>query len=190
MREKTDGELMRLVAEKQRPALEELYNRYVKLVYSFALKSTRDEHSAREIVQLVYTRLWTTSSGYDSEKGRFVNWMITITRNICIDYNRKQRRQEHLRFDLQQLEQVPSSQEEGPEAVLNQKWMKDQIQAAYRHLSESQIQLLELLYWEGYTLSEIADRNREPLGTVKSRLHQCLKVLRRHLTQTVKEGFR
>jgi RNA polymerase sigma factor (sigma-70 family) len=189
MRTKTDGELMQLVAEKQRPALEELYDRYVKLVYSFALKSTRDEHSTREVVQLVFTRLWTTSSGFNSDKGRFVNWIITITRNICIDYVRKQRRQErHIRFDLKEYEQIPSSREKDPESILNQKWVKDQIREAYRYLSETQIQLLEMLYWEGYTLSEIADRNREPLGTVKSRLHQCLKVLRRHLSHTVKEG--
>ena len=60
MRNRTDGELMRLVMAKHHPALEEIYDRYVKLVYSFAMKSMKNEQEAREIVQLVFTRLWTT----------------------------------------------------------------------------------------------------------------------------------
>lgn len=43
MRNKSDAELMRMVMEKNRPALEELYDRYIKLVYSFAIKATKDE---------------------------------------------------------------------------------------------------------------------------------------------------
>ena len=92
MRNRTDGELMKLVMAKHHPALEELYDRYAKLVYSFALKSMKEEQAAREIVQLVFTRLWTTEKGYDASKGAFVNWVITVTRNITIDCLRKKRR--------------------------------------------------------------------------------------------------
>ena len=55
------------------------------------MKSMKEEQAAREIVQLVFTRLWTTEKGYDASKGAFVNWMITITRNITIDCLRKKR---------------------------------------------------------------------------------------------------
>jgi RNA polymerase sigma-70 factor (ECF subfamily) len=92
MRDRTDGELMQLVLAKNRAAFEQLYDRYVKLVYSFALKSVKREQAAREIVQHVFTRLWTTESGYDASKGQFVNWLLTITRNMTIDYLRKERR--------------------------------------------------------------------------------------------------
>jgi RNA polymerase sigma-70 factor (ECF subfamily) len=55
-------------------------------------------------------------------------------------------------------------------------------------LSDSQTSLIQAFYWEGYTLSEIADRNGEPLGTVKSRLHQTLKILRKHMKSAGEEG--
>ena len=51
----------------------------------------------------------------------------------------------------------------------------------------NQIELIEMMYWEGYSLSEIASQKNEPVGTVKSRLHQCLKILRKHLT-SLREG--
>lgn len=188
MRNGTDHELMKRIAEKHRPALEELYDRYARLVYSFALKATRDEAAAREIVQLVYTRLWTTGANYDPEKGQFVNWLITITRNMTVDYLRRQRRHRAaMRFEPREWERITVPRDEEPESVLGRRWMREQIREAYRYLSENQIRLLEMLYWEGYTLSEISERCEEPLGTIKSRLHQCLKVLRRHL-MAAKEG--
>jgi len=179
---------MLLIMKKQHPALEELYDRYVKLVFSFAMKSLRDEQAAREIVQLVFTRLWTTETGFDDSKGRFINWIITITRNITIDYLRKQRKQDVLvRLQPHEWAQIPLNSEHDPEVELFRKWTGEQIRLSYSYLSDNQVQLIELMYWEGYSLSEIALKMDEPLGTIKSRLHQCLKILRNHLT-ALREG--
>jgi len=182
MRSKSDAELMGLVLAKHRPALEELYDRHVKLVYSFAMKATKEEQAARDIVQQVFTRLWTTSKGYDSEKGQFANWLITVTRNMAVDYLRRERkRQGTASLASADWEQLPAPQEKEPEAVLTRKFVREEIREAYSRLSESQIRLLERVYWEGYTLSEAALLGGEPLGTVKSRLHQSLKLLRSYL---------
>ncbi|CAN7341435.1 sigma-70 family RNA polymerase sigma factor [Paenibacillus sp. LjRoot153] len=183
MRNRTDGELMKLIMAKEHSALEELYDRYAKLVYSFAMKSMKNEQEAREIVQLVFTRLWTTGKGYDASKGVFVNWIITITRNITIDYLRKNRKHNQvIQFEPREWEHALVSGEATPESVLSRKSTVEQIQQAYVHLSTNQIELIEMMYWEGYSLSEIASQKNEPVGTVKSRLHQCLKILRKHLT--------
>jgi len=188
MQNRTDRELMLLVMSKQHSALEELYDRYVKLVYSFAVKAVKDEQGAREIVQLVFTRLWTTKTGFDESKGRFINWIITITRNLTIDYLRKQRKQmSMIRLEPKQWAQIPLNGEHNPETELFRKWTGEQIRSAYRCLSEPQVQLMEWMYWEGYSLSEIAEKMNEPLGTIKSRLHQCLKILRHQLT-VLREG--
>jgi RNA polymerase sigma-70 factor (ECF subfamily) len=187
MRNKSDEELMRLVLSKHREALEELYDRYVRLVYSFAFRSTADEHKTKEIVQMVFTRLWSTEKGYDPSKGAFVNWLLTITRNLTIDLLRKERKHSgNVHLQARVWEALPDTRL-GPEDIASRNWVKQRIRDAYDKLSEAQIQLLQLLYWEGYTLSEIAEIRREPLGTVKSRLHQTLKVLRNRLTE-LKEG--
>lgn len=177
----SDADLMQLVMQKHRPALEELYDRYIKLVYSFALKATQDEQQARSIVQAVFTRLWTSESGYNAEKGLFVNWLITITRNITIDHIRQEKRNQRvIPVPPEKWAHIPDPST-NPADVISRKLMREQMEKAYRHLSQSQIELIQSLYWEGYTLSEIAQMRGEPLGTIKSRLHQTLKVLRNHL---------
>jgi RNA polymerase sigma factor (sigma-70 family) len=179
----SDFELMLLVKHKRHDALSILYDRYAALVYSFAWKSLKDEQAARDIVQSVFVRLWTTESDYNPDKGRFTSWLITITRNITTDWLRKQRRQSESQVHNgpEMLEQIPAPQDFSPEERALQKAIKEQIRVAYRFLSSKQIELLEHFYWQGYSLSELAVLYKEPLGTVKNRLHQTLKILRRHL---------
>lgn len=188
MPNRSDPELMRLVQEKRREALEELYDRYVKLVFSFALRAVNNEAMAREIVQEVFTRLWTTGAGFDSRKGQFVNWLLTITRNITVDLIRRERRQAfRVSISAELWEQLPDTTGDTPEEAAVRDSQREHIRYAVRLLSESQQQLIELLYWKGYTLSEIAEYIGQPLGTVKSRLHQTLKKLRKHLRDAKEE---
>lgn len=191
MQNKSDAELMRAVLNKQREALEELYDRYIRLVYSFALKATKNEGRTRMIVQLVFTRLWTTEKGYDESKGNFANWLLTITRNCMIDEVRRDKKhQNQIQWSPKRWEQLNDQDEKNnPESFVLNRGKKERIQGAFKWLSQSQVQLLQLLYWEGYSLSEIAELNKEPLGTIKSRLHQTLKLLRKHMVFDG-EGYR
>lgn len=183
MQNLTDYELMLLIKHKSQTALSILYDRYASLIYSFAWKAVKDESVARDIVQSVFIRLWTTGSDYNPDKGRFTSWLLTITRNITTDWLRKKRREsnEQIPFVTEQLERIPDQMSISPEDRVIQDSQKERIQKAYRHLSEQQILLLEHFYWQGYSLSELAAIYNQPLGTVKNRLHQTLKILRRHL---------
>jgi RNA polymerase sigma-70 factor, ECF subfamily len=182
MKKQSDAELMQLIKEKYRPALEELYDRYIKLVYSFSLNSTKDPDKAKVIVQAVFMRIWTTENGYNPEKGQFVNWLLTITRNITIDHHRKEKRENvFVAIEQEQLEQIPGNPSNNPAEIVSRKLLREQIQKTYQYLSNNQIELIQWLYWEGYTLREIAEMKQEPLGTIKSRLHQTLKILRNHM---------
>ncbi|QHT62185.1 sigma-70 family RNA polymerase sigma factor [Paenibacillus lycopersici] len=180
----SDYELMLLVKGKQHAALSTLYDRHAKLVYSFAWRSVKEEAAAKDIVQAVFLRLWTTESVYNPDKGKFVNWLLTIVRNITADALRKRRRENKgmLHYLREDLERIPDGVSLSPEAQAEHQFVREQIRTAYRHLSKQQITLLEHFYWEGYTLSELAALYNQPLGTVKNRLHQTLKILRRHLT--------
>ena len=181
MPEQNEVELLRRIRDRQRDALEELYDRYAKLVYSFARRATGDESLSREVVQLVFTRLWTTQAVYDADKGAFANWLIAMTRNIAIDVLRRERRH---RQTVPIDELTPASAEnraDDPESGAIRRQEYSEMRAAARRLSHPQRQLIELLYWRGYTLREIAEMGGEPIGTVKNRLHQALRTLRRYL---------
>jgi RNA polymerase sigma-70 factor (ECF subfamily) len=187
---KTDEELMRLVREGQRPALEALYDRYVKLVYAFARKAADNEQTAKEIVQGVFLRLWTTKAEYRAQNGLFVNWLLTIARNVSIDLHRQQRRRVAT-VSLEAADHYGIGTEDAavlPEIAVAQSFVRERLRDACKALTESQAQLINLVYWQGYTLREVAELSAEPIGTVKNRLHQALKILRRHL-HTMEEGW-
>ncbi|WP_231558820.1 RNA polymerase sigma factor [Brevibacillus thermoruber] len=115
-------------------------------------------------------------------KGQFVNWLLTITRNITVD---------HLRWKSEIRLSCPSNRSVGSTSpiirpatrltVVSRKLLREEMEKAYRYLSPSQVELIRSLYWEGYSFSEIACMRNEPIGSIKSRLHQALKVLRNHL---------
>jgi RNA polymerase sigma-70 factor (ECF subfamily) len=174
---------MRRVKQKDRAALEELYDRYVKLVYAFARKSVADDQAVREIVQAVFVRLWTTEAEYRANSGKFVNWLLTITRNITIDHLRKKRQtQGELSSALPSVAAKMTAEGELPHDAAERGFAREKVRLACEHLSASQARLIERIYWQGYTLREAAEQSGEPLGTVKNRLHQALKILRRHLS--------
>lgn len=80
MKNKRDDELMGLVKKKHRLALEELYDRYIKLVYCFGYKFTNGkEDKTKEIVQLVFLKLWTT-------KRYSINRHPPLLSSYCLDY--------------------------------------------------------------------------------------------------------
>jgi RNA polymerase sigma-70 factor, ECF subfamily len=182
---KTDEELMELIVQNHRYALEELYDRYVKLVYSFSLKMTKgDTEKTKVIVQHVFLRLWTTKRTYSSAQGKFANWLLTITRNIAIDLIRKEQKHKgSIQLELDEWRQMKDQQTEDVLQQVSRNLLKQQIQEAKLHLSEPQQRLIDLLYWEGFSLSEIAEIEQEPLGTIKSRLHQTLKKLRNYFKE-------
>jgi RNA polymerase sigma-70 factor (ECF subfamily) len=178
---RSDGELMQSIHKRQRDALTQLYDRHARLVYSFAFRFAGNESLAREIVQLVFARLWTTNAEYDEGKGTFTSWLITVTRHISIDVLRRERRHQS-EVSIDELKDILSSSiADNPESILIRGDQQTAIAAASKRLSQPQQRVIEMLYGKGYTLREIAEIGGEPVGTVKNRLHQALKTLRRHL---------
>ncbi|ASK61132.1 RNA polymerase [Virgibacillus phasianinus] len=179
MKKKTDAALIKLVNKKHRPALEELYERYIKLIYSVVLKFCNgNEEVAKEMVQLIFLKLWTMKSSYDPSKGKFVNWLLTIVRNVCIDYIRKEKKHPQ---DYGKYETDTTINLADPTDTIGENIKGIEIANAKNKLSASQRRVIDLLYWEGYSLTEIAKMENAPVGTIKSRLYQSLKQLRKHL---------
>lgn len=176
MKDKSDIELYLLVRQKNKDALSELYDRYIHLLYSFLIKMTGDEFVTRDIIQKIFLRLWTTNSEFDGSKGKFISWLLVLSRNIAID---------HLRSEQRHRIRTKSLDEEHvfrhvPETV-ERMFEHDDVYQVLNMLSEEQRKLLYLMYWKGYTLNETAKALNIPEGTAKSRLHQILKKLRNQL---------
>ncbi|PSC77290.1 RNA polymerase subunit sigma, partial [Mammaliicoccus sciuri] len=90
MRE-SDIELYDKIVSKDTDSLETLYDRYESLLYSFIYKITQDKQSSEEVLQDVFMKIWNQKAKFDSSKGKMSTWLITISRNLAIDYIRKRK---------------------------------------------------------------------------------------------------
>lgn len=176
MKDKSDKELMELISHKQQAALEELYFRYFKMVYSFVFKfCNSNTEKTKEISQIIFLKLWTTDSGYDDSKGDFANWLLTVARNVCID---QFRRETAMKRDP---EFHRLSGETGRSNEIDDLINNNEILEAKKCLTPAQLRTINLFYWKGYSLNEISQIEDEPVGTIKSRLHQSLVKLRKQM---------
>ena len=79
---KTDEELMELVAERNTAAFKVLYQRYEVAIFNFIIKYTGDKGLAQDLLQETFTRIWFAAHSYNPEKGRLKTWLYAISLNI------------------------------------------------------------------------------------------------------------
>jgi RNA polymerase sigma-70 factor (ECF subfamily) len=173
-----DTTLVALMAHAQPNALNELYRRYNRLIFSLALNSLGDHASAEEVTLDVFTRAWEKAATYQVQQAKVTTWLVSITRNCAIDVLRQ--RQARLERDTRWAENsapLVSNPEEAVELTLQ----RERVRAALAHLSAEQKQALALAYFQGYSHHQIAQTLAQPLGTVKTRIRSAMQKLRQIL---------
>lgn len=183
MEKSSDARLYERIRGKDKAALEELYDRYEKMLYSYLCKMTGDRALAEEALQEVFVKIWRGSGHYDEGKGKFAAWLVTMSRNAAVDLIRKQKKPAVPLDAVAEVENGEVSVEDAAE------WQekREQIHQAVELLSDEQQKMVCLFYFKGYTHEVIAEKCGIPLGTVKSRIRLALKKLKTSL-QTVQEG--
>jgi len=176
----SDGFLARQIAKRDVSALEAVYNRYSRPVYSLARRLLRDDETTEEVVQEVFMRLWTRADEFDSARGRLLPWLLTITHHRAIDELRRRRaRGQHDDIDIVLATAEAADGDPAHEAVLAE--TREAVRQALQHLPEAQRRPIELAYFGGLSQAEIATMLNEPLGTIKTRMRLALQKLREFL---------
>lgn len=178
----SDQALMEQLARRDQGALERLYDRYARPVYSLVLRITQQAASTEEIVQDVFLQLWRTADRYQAARGALEPWLFTLARNRALDHLRmkaeKQRRREDALDDQPIAVSMPS-----PERHIDAKRRAERVRSLIGSLPEVQQRAIELAFFQGMTHSEISAAMNEPLGTVKSWIRNALLRLREGLTE-------
>jgi len=177
-----DEALLRLVALAQERALGALYDRYARLVYSMALNATGDAGLAEEVTQDVFLRVWNKAETYQAGQGKVVTWLSSIARYRAIDLLRRRsiRPEGNLAPWREEAGQVqPDPVEVEVEVEMAQR--RYRVRWAMAQLPPEQRLALAYAFFHGYSHSEIAERLREPLGTVKTRIRLAMQKLRQLL---------
>jgi RNA polymerase sigma-70 factor (ECF subfamily) len=175
-----DDELVQRVRNGDTAALELLYSRYARVVYSFAVRIVGDGPTAEEILQEAFVRTWRQADTFRTVRGNFASWLLSITHNLAIDELRKRQRRPQ-RVDgvdisetLYGLVDEATNVEEAAEAGA----LRERVAVAMATLPEAQRIAVELAYFHGLSQREIAAHLDEPLGTIKTRLRLGMSKLK------------
>ena len=166
-------------------ALEELYDRYARIVMSFATRMLSEPAAAEELTQEVFFRAWKRAHAYSSARGTFVTWLLSITHNMAIDELRKRRRRPQ-RADIEDPVARLANVVDGDRSVEEHAWLgslRDEVRAALAVLPEAQRQPIELAYYQGFTQREVAGILDVPLGTIKTRMRLGMRKLREQMEE-------
>ncbi len=176
-----DSALMERLTQRDTSALEALYSRYARPVYSLVLRILREPASAEEIVQDVFLLLWRNAERYRASRGPLQPWLFALARNRALDYLRLKREKQRRREDSYDLDLPVSVAAPNPEALLDGACRAERIRVCLGELSEPQRRAIELAFFGGMTHGEIAAALAKPLGTVKSWIRNGLICLREAL---------
>ncbi|MDQ4044578.1 MAG: sigma-70 family RNA polymerase sigma factor [Chloroflexota bacterium] len=180
-----DAGLCAMAASGDGRALEELYERYSRIVMSFSMRMLAERTAAEELTQEVFFRAWKQADGYASSRGSFGTWIVSITRNMAIDELRKRKRRPQ-RAELDDPVAAIANVEDTEPSVEEHAWLqaiRTEMQAALAELPDSQREPIELAYFLGLTQREIAEVQGIPLGTIKTRMRLGMRKLREQLEE-------
>jgi RNA polymerase sigma-70 factor (ECF subfamily) len=179
---------MARLSHRDMTAFETLYERYGTLVYSVALRVTAEPEVAEDVAQETFLRLWRSPERYDPDRGRFLTWLLSATRNRAVDQVRTQGRRRKRETTTDAPHKEPAATEMADPALAAQlSDVRHTVRTALRDLPPEQRQVIELAYYDGHTQQEIAGLLNQPLGTVKTRIRLGMRKLRAALASELKE---
>lgn len=174
----SEEELIALLKSKSEEGFHFLYDNYSGALYSIVLKVVKDEDAAQDVLQDAFLKIWKNIVQYDKLKGTLFTWMLNIVRNTAIDYTRSK----HIKYNIRNDDSNVSF--ENNESVTNN-FDHIGVKEAIVGLKPEFQEVIEILYFKGYTQEEASEELKLPLGTLKTRARSAIIKLRELLKDTV-----
>jgi RNA polymerase sigma-70 factor (ECF subfamily) len=175
----SDQELVTRVTNGDPSALDELYQRHARSVYSLILHIVRDPSTAEDVTQEVFLKVWRQSDSYRPERGALSSWLLSVAHNRAIDVVRRRRLREE--YHLPEAQDVGDLVADGvldPGEAAGIADMAVIVRRALQQIPEAQRRAIEMAFFQGKTHVEISEELGEPLGTAKTRIRLGMRKLR------------
>jgi RNA polymerase sigma factor (sigma-70 family) len=177
-----DEELLRRVGAGDDQAFRELFGRYASVAHALAFRLVRQAQVAEEIVQEAFLAVWRNPDRYDGSRGSVRSWLMGTVHHRAVDAVRREQAQ---RRRAEQASGLGPGIVEDPIddvlAAIDLPRERKLVRSALGELPEEQREVIQRMYFEGLSQSQIAERTGLPLGTVKSRTLLAMRRLRAHL---------
>jgi RNA polymerase sigma-70 factor (ECF subfamily) len=183
----TDALIERCLAGDQ-TAWEQIVRQHWRKVFNLAYKFVGRHDEAEDLAQDIFLKIFKALHTFD-RRANFQTWLISISRNLCIDHYRSVRKErEMMARDVDASTLTPVSRERGPYSQLEQTDLRRLIRLALAELPVALAQAVEMRDLKEYSYQEIADRLQLPEGTVKSRINRGRLELARQLRRLQSQG--
>jgi len=161
-------------------ALEILFDRYARVVFSVARGVVRDTGEAEDLVQEAFLYVYRKAALFDRSKGSLKNWILQIALHRALDRKAHlARRGFYLGTDVTSLGDTQLG-ETDLDREIGAKLNRAQLEKAFEELPDIQRLTLELFYFEELSLREISERLSEPLGNTRHHFYRGLERLRKN----------
>jgi RNA polymerase sigma-70 factor (ECF subfamily) len=179
--DRDDERLLERLRRNERDAMAALYDQYGRLAYSIAYRVVGESREAEDVVQESFLALWRQAGKLDAERGSVRSFLLTIVHRRAVDVLRRRRLRPERALD--EAAPLPAATQDPIEfASLAEE--RELLERAMRTLPDKQRRAVELTYFCGLTIAEMADQEQIPLGTAKSRLRLALDRMRKTLVET------
>ena len=171
------GLLIAQTAQGDQAALATLYDRSSPQVYGLIFKILGNREAAEEVTLDVYTQVWRQAHTFDTTRGTAGGWLMMLARTRAIDRFRAGFAERGKLEDLD-VASFFSSDDPTPDQAIEEQQRRQSVRQAVATLSAEQREVIALGYFYGLSQSEIADKLKLPLGTVKTRMRLGMIKLR------------
>ena len=177
-------------------AWEEIVQRYHRRIYNICYRFAGSGDDAQDLTQEVFIKMYRTLNSYDVDRGAFMTWVTTVTRNLLVDHFRKTK-QERLTDSLDTTssgheDAMPLSEQiqdrgPSPDSRVQSREAKETVHQALQKLSPELREAVILRDLQDLDYREIAAVLKVPEGTVKSRINRGRAELARLLQRTYRQ---
>jgi RNA polymerase sigma factor (sigma-70 family) len=162
-------------------AWEQIVKQHWRKVFNVAYKFVGKHDEAEDLTQDIFLKIFRSLDTFD-RRANFQTWLISVSRNLCIDHYRSVRKErETIDRQVDANELTPAATDAGPIAALEQQDRVTLLRQALAKLPESLRTAVVLRDLQELSYQEIADRLHLPEGTVKSRINRGRTELARQV---------
>jgi RNA polymerase sigma-70 factor (ECF subfamily) len=162
-------------------AWELIVKQHWRKVFNVAYKFVGKHDEAEDLTQDIFLKIFRSLDTFD-RRANFQTWLISVSRNLCIDHYRSVRKErETIDRQVDANELTPAAPDAGPIAALEQRDRVTLLRHALAKLPESLRTAVVLRDLQELSYQEIADRLHLPEGTVKSRINRGRTELARQV---------